>query len=431
VKKYTVPKEYTGTRNITLHIAETASSSKVYIDDEPIKKWMNGYRYDDDEGNSCFLMLEQELNGTVYVRINGELAHIAGKHKSVWLTKFIPAIERFLGLLPVSRSPTQEQRTDTNEGSDENEEQDGPYPLFMVIGMGLGWPLGREAGGTFGATVGLVLGGGLGHAIDTSLKNWRSSKRIDKDGLVESDSPRSRSRTFAIVSLFLGLLSIIIAELTGPLAIPFAIFGLVFGLLHLTRRRKSRNLAFIGIILSIGALGIAIHSMYQTIVNPITHAYILQEMGYDQATIENPIDVQHFLQVDRASVTPLWGSAITFGWYNTQEEVVILEVDLETSLISGEREYHPFAPGDSSFGFFIQVNEMIGGGGKWFSDPNRNDSEHHIMTFPTIENGSVVKDSYILFWEGWPLDTPPLNLIDYADLVVRVDGVKLVRLAAE
>jgi hypothetical protein len=105
VKKYTVPKEFTGTRNITLHIAETASSSKVYIDDEPIKKWMNGYRFDDGEENSCFLILEQERNGTVYVRINGELVHIAGKPKSIWVTKLGSVIDSFINSSSVTRLP--------------------------------------------------------------------------------------------------------------------------------------------------------------------------------------------------------------------------------------------------------------------------------------------------------------------------------------
>ena len=60
-----------------------------------------------------------------------------------------------------------ELKTETN-GDDEQDEK--PYPLLMVIGMAFGLAIGSAIGGGVVGMIGFVVGGGLGKAIDAAIR---------------------------------------------------------------------------------------------------------------------------------------------------------------------------------------------------------------------------------------------------------------------
>ena len=48
-----------------------------------------------------------------------------------------------------------------------------------------------------------------------------------------------------------------------------------------------------------------------------------------------------------------------------------------------------------------------------------------------IIDGREVPNSYLICWEDYPLNTGPHRLVDFTDLIVRVDGVRPVSPLAE
>lgn len=250
----------------------------------------------------------------------------------------------------------------------------------------------------------------------------------------QTDSSRERSRTFAIASLSLGILSLplwfalsYIHLLFFPAIwfpsyltpIPFAILGIIFGVLHLRKRRSARILAFSGIACAVLALGIWSLVGYLAFVVPPTYIEELTRLGYEHSVIDNPMPVELFRAVGKPSAQWYYSGAVApLGWYNNNQRGGI-PIDIP---LTGKEPTDPvaFDPGDSPFGFFMQLEGVY----EWFSESTRNsDRQSHVKIFPMIVDGQEIPNSYLFCWEDYPLDTGPSNFVDFTDLIVRVDGV--------
>ncbi len=256
---------------------------------------------------------------------------------------------------------------------------------------------------------------------------------LQEPGTKTITDTRKRSRAFAITSLSLGLLSVSpLAIGGGPtkwflipwlITLPLAILGIIFGILQVTRRRSSRGLACAGIALSLVTLGVwSHHIIYKGIFHPLTYVEKLTERGYDRSVIDNPLPVELFRAVEQPSAQWVFsGMAIPFGWYDDDQEE---EVRIETPLIGVDpTEPVSFDPGDPRFGFFIKLDKM-GMRYKWYTESPKNKGESHVKIYPTIVDGREIPNSYLLCWEDYPLSLGPSTLVDFTDLIVRVDGVR-------
>ena len=231
-----------------------------------------------------------------------------------------------------------------------------------------------------------------------------------------------------MASLSLALLSVLSLMLLFPSALIsvavlgfLAVLGIIFGILQLTRRSSARALAYSGIILLLLVLSVSSLMVYM-ILSPPTYVKILQDMGYDRSIVDNPIPVESFSAVDTPSARWAYSGvvAIPFGWYNDHQQE---KIRIETPLI-GKDPTQPisFDPGDSTFGFFII--DKLGSGGKYYTESAKNGGESHVKVFPSIVDGREIPNSYLLCWEDYPLSLGPSTLIDFTDLIVRVDGAK-------
>ncbi|MDA2913857.1 hypothetical protein MYX77_07860 [Acidobacteriia bacterium AH_259_A11_L15] len=162
--------------------------------------------------------------------------------------------------------------------------------------------------------------------------------------------------------------------------------------------------------------------IYRGIFDPPTYVELLTRRGYDRSVIDNPIPVELFRAVEQPSAQWVFsGMAIPFGWYDDNQEE---EVRIETPLTGIDpTEPVSFDPGDSRFGFFIKLDKM-GTRYKWYTESAKNEGESHVKIYPTIVDGREIPNSYLLCWEDYPLSLGPSTLIDFTDLMVRVDGVR-------
>ena len=236
---------------------------------------------------------------------------------------------------------------------------------------------------------------------------------------------------YAVAIRSLGILSIPLALVL--IGIPFAILGIIFGILQITRRHSARALAYSGIVLSLVALGVVSVLIYRILFYPPTYVDQLIRMGYDRSVIDDPITVELFEAVAPPSMQWLYsGLSFSVGWYQDDQEG---EIHLEAPLIGTDpTEPVSFDPGDSRFGFFIQMDQM-GTRYKWYTESAKNegvqmgdtwvedDGASHVKIYPTIVDGREVLNSYLLCWEDFPLSLAPHPFIDFTDLIVRVDGV--------
>ncbi len=258
---------------------------------------------------------------------------------------------------------------------------------------------------------------------------------MDEQVSTSMEQTRKRSRAFAITSLSLGLLSVsqfaiaghrFILVTLGLVAITSAILGIIFGILQLTRRRSARGLAYSGIALSVVALGVAPPRIYEILIYQTAYIDYLEDKGYGRTVIDNPITVERFRAVEQSSAVVIFGAFTSFGWYNDREEEVLHKI----TYALGPNEPSSFDPADLSFGYFIKVDDELGGY-KRYTESAKNEGESHVKVYPTMLDGRVVPHSYLLFWEGQPLDVEPSYLLDFTDLVVRVHGVTPVLPIAE
>ncbi len=80
-----------------------------------------------------------------------------------------------------------------------------------------------------------------------------------------------------------------------------------------------------------------------------------------------------------------------------------------------------FDPGDSTFGFFMRGAGVY----EWYTESAKNkDRQTHVKVYPTIIDGRKIPNSFVLCWEDYPLDAGPSGLVDFTDLIVRVDGIR-------
>ncbi len=250
----------------------------------------------------------------------------------------------------------------------------------------------------------------------------------------QTDSSRKRSRAFAITSLSLGLLSVPLAVLSiwilsFPPALvlignPFAILGIIFGILQLRKRRSARVLAYSGILCSVLALGVSSLVDYRGFVAPPTYVDELTRMGYDRTVIDNPIPVELFRAVDQPSAQWIFSGVYGgLGWYHDDQQG---EIPIEMPPITSREPTEPvsFDPGNEMFGFFIWVPGVY----EWYTESTRNDDgKSHVKIYPMIIKGRKIPNSYLLCWEDYPLNLGSSAYVDFTDFIVRVDGVQPAR----
>ena len=253
----------------------------------------------------------------------------------------------------------------------------------------------------------------------------------------QGESTRKRSRAFAIASLSLGLISLpsILLPFGPSLALPvgilFAVFGIIFGILQVTRHRSGRVLACSGMALSLVGLGLGSLMVYGHYFLDTSHETILTRMGYVRSVIDNPIPIELFRAVEQPSAQWYYSGAVApLGWYSGDQQG---EIPIEIPLAgSGPTEAVSFDPGDSMFGFFMRLDGVY----EWYTESAKNsDRESHVKVYPTIIDGREIPNSYLICWEDYPLDAEiswedyPLDagssrFVDFTDLIVRVDGVR-------
>lgn len=241
-------------------------------------------------------------------------------------------------------------------------------------------------------------------------------------------------RSYSGASLVLGFLSIVFAlgaivllpPLVVGLGILCALLGLVLGIYQIVRVRSGRIPSSAGAFFSIvggGMSALVIIGMFAA----TTHVDVLLRMGYERAMIDDPILVESFEAVGQPSAQWMFsGFTAPLGWYsNGQEGTIPIRIPL-----TGSEPTEPvsFDPGSSIFGLFMRVDGIY----EWFTEPTKNrDGKSHIKVYPVIVNGRELANSYLVFWEDYPLDGGPNRLVDFTDLILRLDGVKLVPLGGD
>lgn len=248
--------------------------------------------------------------------------------------------------------------------------------------------------------------------------------------MTQADSSTAESRAFAFASMSLGILSVplfvalfyvellfSLSSFSSYLVNPFAILGIIFGVLHLKRRRRARILAYSGIACSAFAWGLSSYLVF--FYAAPNYVEQLARLGYERSVIDNPIRAELFQKASRTTAQWFYSGAVApFGWYSANQRG---NIPIEIPLTGVEpTEPVAFDPGETPFGFFMNLEGVY----EWHSESARNgDGQSHVKVYPTIVDGKEIPNSFLFCWEDYPLDAGPSRFIDFTDLIVRVDGI--------
>ncbi len=146
---------------------------------------------------------------------------------------------------------------------------------------------------------------------------------------------------------------------------------------------------------------------------------ILQDWGYPQDVIENPLDAKAFQPVGDVQLT--WiakhtDKQIQIGWIQDGQEHLLLMTDNIIQIPT------PLDVSNRPLGFFIKT--LGEESHTFYLDPAQNNGMRHVKIFPQYVDGNRQKNVRLLFWEDEKI---PNNKSDYQDIILRISGVKTIQ----